>query len=57
VVVEGLDGGPLRIEHDGDPSVAGARLTLEVVAAAVPVLTPRDSAARPAPALSAGGLA
>jgi diacylglycerol kinase (ATP) len=57
VIVESLDGAPFQIEHDGDPCEAGPRLTLEVVAAAVPALATGGLADRPAPALSGGGRA
>jgi diacylglycerol kinase (ATP) len=42
VELERTDGADLVVEHDGDPRPAGARLTLEVVPAAVPVLAPGE---------------
>jgi diacylglycerol kinase (ATP) len=40
VRIERLDGAGLEIEHDGDPLIAPATMTLEVLAAAVPVIAP-----------------
>jgi diacylglycerol kinase (ATP) len=40
VEITRTDGAPLSLEHDGDPRPAGATVTLTVVPAAVPTLTP-----------------
>jgi diacylglycerol kinase (ATP) len=40
VTVERLDGERLLMEHDGDPRMADASITLDALAGAVPVIIP-----------------